>query len=80
MRYLCFVVIFLSPASFQMRKYRFGDANGAAGWLKRTNIVYFVLAWNAFGICAYQWWKSRRTKEHKEWNQLTQGLFAIFYH
>jgi len=54
-----------------MRRYRFGDANGAAGWLKRTNILYFVLAWNAFGICAYQYWQSRKRKDNPEWNQLT---------
>jgi len=53
-----------------MRRYKFGEANGAAGWLKRTNLLYFVLAWNAFGICAYQWWKSRKVAVNPEWDKL----------
>jgi len=54
-----------------MRRYRFGEANGAAGWLRRSNVLYFILAWNAFGLCAYQWWKSRKVKANPEWSKLT---------
>jgi len=62
-----------------MRKYRFGEANGAAGWLKRTNIIYFVLAWNAFGICAYQYWKTRKSKDNPEWQQMSSAQKYLSY-
>jgi len=54
-----------------MKKYRYGDPNAAAGWLKRTNVLYFVLAWNALGFCAFSWWKTRKEHENPEWKKLT---------
>jgi len=62
-----------------MRRYRFGEANGAAGWLKRSNILYFVMAWNAFGFCCYQYWVTRKNKDNPEWHKLTFAQKYISY-
>jgi len=60
------------PHPFTMRKYRFGDANSAAGFLKRTNIIYIFLAWNVVGFCTYQWYKSRKSKD-SAWTNMSSA-------
>lgn len=57
-----------------MRKYRVGDSPLTGAWLSRSKLLYFFFAWNAFGICAYQWWKSnRKTISDDQWKQMTSS-------
>merc|ERR1712050_767200 len=48
-----------------IKRYPFQGGN----WLKKANIMYFFFAWNAFALCAYEWYTKSQPKD-PEWEKL----------
>ena len=40
---------------------------------KKTNLIYFFMAWNTFGLVAYGYFKNRQENRNPNWEKLTSG-------
>jgi hypothetical protein len=56
-----------------MRKDFYEQSSRTAKWMKRSNILYFFMAWNAFGICVYQWYTGKRGNQDPNWNRMSMS-------